>query len=118
MRLTLEPGEQCVIIRETRNGSGTGSITRTTIERVGKRDVVCANGERFNKDRLQRSNGDWSTPTLLLHPDDPRVARVMAANALSSRITRISNVIDVAVRQLRDRNPDEAVRLLREAADL
>lgn len=46
----------------------------TTVDRILKRDVVLANGERFNKERLTRENGAWGATYYLVPPTDPRVA--------------------------------------------
>jgi hypothetical protein len=50
----------------------------TTVDRILKRDVVLANGERFNKERLTRENGAWGTTYYLVPPTDPRVAETRA----------------------------------------
>lgn len=57
-----------------------GSITPTTVVRIGKRDVVLENGERINGERMSRQNGTWAPNTLLLAPDDPEVTAARAAN--------------------------------------
>lgn len=54
----LVPGaEAAIICTEAR----ALSYAPVVIERVGKRDVVCSNGARFNINSLSSSTGDWGT---------------------------------------------------------
>ena len=68
------------------------SIVMCSVERIGKRDVVLSNGDRFAKTRLIKySGGTWSTgSTELVAADDPRVKRLRTqieqSNAKSSAI--------------------------------
>ena len=45
------------------------------VDRIGNRDVVLDDGQRFNVTRLSRTDGGaWGTTTVLMSADDPRVA--------------------------------------------
>lgn len=58
---------------------GALAARATTVDRILKRDVVLANGERFSKDRLSRQDGGtWGTTYYLVPPTDPRVAETRA----------------------------------------
>lgn len=84
----MTPGAAVCIITESR--SGGGSITTTTVDRVLKRDVVLANGERFNRERPIRRAGTWDPPTRLVAADDPVVAKMRRVN----KRTRLRNTVD------------------------
>jgi hypothetical protein len=73
----LTPGAAVASVTDRR---GSMRVARSTVERIGKRDVVLANGERFNA-RTQRRNegGGWGWTVELLPADDPRVAATEAA---------------------------------------
>lgn len=61
----------------------------TTIDRVGKRDVVLTNGERFNISRLQRQDGGtWGHVVALLPPDAPAVVGAQAAHEHNEKVWR------------------------------
>ena len=58
----------------------------TTIAKIGKRDVVLANGNRFNVNRLRRNiGGAWGRSIKLLPASDPEVTEAMRA-ALQRRM--------------------------------
>lgn len=79
----LTVGAEVVELTQHHHG-GTGNIKRSTVQKIGKRDVVLANGSRFNVERLRKSqNSSWDPSTELLSPDDPRVQRVSDANRRS-----------------------------------
>lgn len=79
----LVPGAEVAEFSPRRQTHG-GHIETTTIARVLARDVVLANGHRYNADRLSKSNGStWDPPTVLLPADDPKIARAREANRLS-----------------------------------
>lgn len=67
----LAPGSQVAIV------TGAGSVQRvidTTVERVGKRDIVLANGERFSLTRL-RCNKVYRHSKHSYAPSDVLVSR-------------------------------------------
>lgn len=64
---------------QNRRGEGA-HVVATTVERLTKRDVVLANGARYNRGHLSKSNGAWSSNTYLIQATDPRVSRALAAN--------------------------------------
>ena len=70
----LQPGSEVTILRPTRSGT-TGKVTPTTVDRVLKRDIVLANGERFRRsdllgsgDHCRRNSGSAWDPSTLLVP--------------------------------------------------
>lgn len=73
---------------------GPYRIADSTVARIGKRDLVLANGERFNAASLTRRNGTWDPSTRCLHPDDPEVARARLANLRASRQSAVGRAFD------------------------
>jgi len=76
----MVPGADVVEFTPRRHGQGGGAIVETTIDRVLKRDVVLANGHRYNADNPTKRNDSWNPPTRLLAADDPEVDRARATN--------------------------------------
>lgn len=77
----LVPGQQVVLLTPARM-SGAPRLRFVTIDRVLKRDLVCDDGTRVNADQRRIRSGDaWSPDTVLLHPDDPEVAKARDAIA-------------------------------------
>jgi hypothetical protein len=67
----LTPGAEVASISPHRNVR----VARTTVDRIGKRDVVLTNGERFPVKGLRRSEGGtWGWTVELVPASDPRVA--------------------------------------------
>lgn len=100
----LYPGAPVVVVTEAQFGQH-GHVTHLTVDRILKRDVVLSDGQRFNKERLQRRNGTWDPPTDLLAPDDPKVVRVEAANLrqkASQAVFRNVDKLEKAARAYRD----------------
>lgn len=90
------PGAKAAIV--VRGNRGPESVGMVTINRVLKRDVVCSDGARFNKDRLfRREGGAWDGRTIELLPaDDPRVAEARAAVNERTRHNRIVHAANLA----------------------
>lgn len=68
----LVPGAQVVEVSEDH-------WRTNTIDRVLKRDVVLANGTRYNADTLFRSAGQNQSATTLKSANDPDVVKLLAA---------------------------------------
>lgn len=100
----LVPGATVAVVTEAQHGTH-GHVIYLCVDRILKRDVVLVDGQRFNKERLSRSNGTWSPTTDLLHPDDPKVLRVEEANArrqASQAVQRNVDRVEKAARAYRD----------------
>lgn len=81
----------------------TAHMERTTIDKVLKRDVVLANGHRYNADRPHKTHGSaWDPDTELLSADDPRVERARAANAKRRLLTAAVDDVERIGRLLRE----------------
>lgn len=105
---TPAPGDKVVALRQ-RGHSGSWSIERSTVARVGKRDVVLENGDRFPVATLvQRANSAWDPATTLHQPDDPKVRTAVLANRRENGRAKISTAHD-AFR--RDPSPSNALTL-------
>lgn len=107
----LVPGAAVATMRKRGHSLRTiTDITETTIERVLKRDVVLANGERFNVERLSRSHGAWENATYLVSIDDPRLVMAKRVNSelhAADGILRHLDIIEKEVRGWRDTGEDE-----------
>jgi hypothetical protein len=67
-------------------------IKRSTVARIGKRDVVLADGQRFNVQRLSRKEGgSYGWTVVLLPADDPRIAEAATKDAQRAREVRARN---------------------------
>jgi hypothetical protein len=88
----LVPGAD--VVEYTSIGARTAQLTPTTIDRVLTRDVVLANGHRYNADRLIIHRGRWDPSTHLLSADDPRVTAAKLANRRSNSRTQALKAID------------------------
>lgn len=75
----LAPGAEVAMLRsDWRNKLFAPTLAR--VVKVGKRDVVLDNGERFNATRLRRrEGGDWGWTVALLPASAPVVAEAQAA---------------------------------------
>lgn len=84
----VKPGAAVAVITSARH-TRHDSVKKTTIEKVGKRDIVLANGERFNvNDAWHDGNGEryiqrrsrdaWSASTFLYSIDAERVQKALA----------------------------------------
>lgn len=66
---------------EWTTGYGTASDTKagtTTVAKIGKRDVVLANGSRYNVHTLSRRvGGTWGDTWYLSAPDDPKAVAAL-----------------------------------------
>jgi hypothetical protein len=101
----LVPGQPVVIATP---GQWSGArVVDTTIDRVLRRDLVLANGERFriaswNGRRFSRANGTWSPSTYLLHPDDQDTAmyrKEADVALLRSKSTTAFRAVEDAMRE-------------------
>lgn len=87
----LVPGTE---VAELQRGANMGrTVVLTTIDRVLKRDVVLANGNRYNADRRQRSTGTWSPTWYLLLADDPEVVKALADQTRRSTVAKVENLL-------------------------
>lgn len=111
------PGDVVVIVREARHGD-VHMMVETTVDKVGKRDIVLANGERFNVSRPRKSNGAWDSPTELLKVDSDRALRLRNELNTAKRRNRASTHVDQALKLLRDRNIPDARAQLQAAIDV
>lgn len=109
-------GDRVVIAREARYG-GRHSLVETSVEKVGKRDIVLANGERFNVARPSKSNGTWGTPTILLHADDERAMRLRREVNEATRRHRAASRVEEARKLIQDGNIADAKHALQAAID-
>ena len=69
----LTVGARVASVRSVDYGR-TQEVKFAHVDRIGKRDVVLDDGERFNVTRLTRSEGSWGATTALMDANDPRVA--------------------------------------------
>jgi hypothetical protein len=87
-----EPGDRVAVLY---SAATVERVEFTTVEKVLKRDVVLANGDRFSKPHLtKRSPGAWSGGYTLLPPDHERVVRAQARIADERRRFRIRTLCD------------------------
>lgn len=63
---------------------GGGSVTSAKIAKVGARDIVLDNGQRYSVRTLHRSGAAPYSGTQLVAPNDERVAIVIAKNDLQN----------------------------------
>ena len=104
----LHPGAEVAVLH-TRHGQSGGRINRTTVDRIGKRDVVLADGQRFNVNRLRRHPGNtWDGRTEeLVAADDPKVEAVRRGIALVHASALVDRLLDKVAKS--KRNLDYAV---------
>ena len=110
----LVVGADVVEFTPSRSGVvGAGRTVRSKVARIGKRDVVLANGSRYPVATLRsRTRDAWSPTTALLSPSDPVVERALAANAATRRRGEVS----AACEQWQRSRTAEAAEQLRDAA--
>ena len=115
----IKPGAEAAILGSS-HGKPYGSITRTTIKTVGKRDIVLDNGDRFNRARpIKHPGGQWSTATCeLMAADDPRVTEMRAANRIQNRKVAARNLADDLARVIRDDDWPRAKQLAGDLAEV
>jgi hypothetical protein len=98
----MVPGAVVVEYTPHRRGH-TAHMVTTTIDRVMKRDVVLANGNRYNADRPYKTRGAaWDPDTELLAADDTKVERARAANAKRRLLTAAVDDVERIGRLLRE----------------
>lgn len=120
----LVPGARVVEFTPSRTTHG-GRIEETTIDRVLARDVVLANGNRWNADRLRKQAGTWDPTRELLSVDDPKVERAREVNRMaeaSRRARRYADALWLAINEYQSGKAgfgavDEALRSLTGAVD-
>lgn len=99
----LVPGTNVAVV--TQGGALSGTTVRfSTIDRVLKRDVVLANGDRFNADTLLRTGErvPWGPLVRLMLPDAPEVARALQAQEGRRRVSELRSVLDATTSRLRN----------------
>jgi hypothetical protein len=109
----LKPGTKVAVLSTS---AFSEHVTYASIDRVLTRDVVLDSGDRFNADiRSKRSGTQWAGRTdYLLLPDDPKVLAAQERIRFRDRRSRLLGVIELARREVRDAQNDEA---LQRAAD-
>lgn len=110
------PGDRVARLRCSLGVSSTEHVEYDTVDRVLKRDVVLASGERFAKPRLsKRGGGPFGWRIDLLPADHPRVleAEKRAEEERQRRTTR--RFLDAALEAVRGSDPgwrDEVLQVL------
>jgi hypothetical protein len=74
----LIPGARVAVYSNGRGLADSARVKFTVVDRIGKRDVVLQNGDRFNVRSLNRNLGTWSGTEYLRPADDPDVQRASA----------------------------------------
>lgn len=90
----LKVGAEVVAFTPARGMGVGGRITPSTVAKVGKRDVVLANGSRFPVRTLRKTAGTWDSSTELLPADAPVVLRAEAANRKANREATVTRTHD------------------------
>lgn len=88
----------------TYSPSDFASVKASTITKIGKRDVVLADGQRFNVNSLSRSAGTWGRTTYLTAANDPRFVRAQAEQYRRN----VSRRLGQYAQELRGAKDDEA----------
>lgn len=90
-------------------GNSGGDIVPTTVLRIGKRDVVLANGNRYNVGSLRKKRGAWDPDTYLLPPFDERVIAARQANRLDRLKSQAATAWDAFRREATQKSASELV---------
>ena len=93
-------------------------VTFTTIDRVLKRDVVLANGDRFNADRPTRSEGgSFGSSVELMRADDPSVLAAVERQKFTADRAELRSLLSDFETRVRDASDaDELGEIERELA--
>ena len=113
----LQPGSEVTVLMPSRY-KATGKVTPTTVDRVLKRDIVLANGERFRRSDLlgsgdhcrRRSGSVWDPSPLLVPRGHERERAMRAANGQERRSTAVHTAYD-EWRRARTVDAAEALRV-------
>jgi hypothetical protein len=88
-RWTPAVGDEVAVI-ESHSFWTTKVKTTSTIDRIGKRDIVLANGQRFNINSRQQVGGDTFGNSELVSINDPQLADIAAEDRLRELKTALS----------------------------
>jgi hypothetical protein len=121
----LTPGSQvCILAPGKWESDGSGRITTTTVSKIGKRDIVLDNGERFrltglHNGHVYRSSGTWEMGSQSLYPADaPEVGKMRAANRVRNIWRSVDDQADALAKAARNRDEQaaqEALSAIRES---
>jgi hypothetical protein len=93
-----------------------GNASFSTVTKIGKRDVVLADGQRFNVRSLSRNTGGtWGNTTYLLPRNDEKVAKAMRARRVRVAALEAEDAIKAWRDTLSDEDRDRAIEALRRA---
>lgn len=85
-------GDRVAVVRNDRHFK---SVQFRTVERVGKRDIVLDDGQRFSAARLAREEGGaWGWTVRLMDPDCPFVAKLKAEIAHDRKVAAARGACD------------------------
>jgi len=101
----MVPGQPVAVLRST---NATQSVKYSTIDRVLQRDVVLADGQRFNADNPVRSNGgSWDGTTEILLRTDAQVVAAGRRIVFVRRLFKVRNVQAELAMSLRSARDDD-----------
>ena len=107
----MVPGAPVVEFTRTGVSGHTARIVPTTIDCVLKRDLVLANGHRYNADNPRRRNGSWEPSTEVLPADDPLVAQAIQANRRSNTKSKALKSIDTLRAAINRMDPHQPLNM-------
>lgn len=94
MAATFIP-EVGMTVAEFSHGRRHGDAALTTIEKIGKRDIVLANGNRYNVNRMSRSvGGTWGTTWYLRPADDAQVVAALEVQRKRRIAVKVTQLLD------------------------
>lgn len=94
---------------------GIGGWSTTTVTKIGKRDIVLANGSRFNVSSLTHRSGEtWgATTSYLVSRTDENFLRVKREKAIRRSAQEVSVLMDDWLRERGELEPvREAIEIL------
>lgn len=98
----------------SRRHDGSSSILLTTIVRIGKRDVVCENGDRWPVKRLRadrirdRSDSPWLLPPDLIPADSSELQDLRSSNRVRRARLKLTEAADNLANASRKRTVTQA----------
>lgn len=103
----LVAGARAAIYNGGRGKIDQVKVTLVTVEKIGKRDVVLSNRDRYHLPRLSKDvGGAWGTTNYLVPADD---ARVVQALAYGARL-RARRAAEAALKEWSDTGDDAHAR--------
>lgn len=88
---------------------GNETVVVSTIERLTPTQVVCANGERFNRRRLTKSTSTYGPHTDLIAYDSPEGQRAVARMRRRNAIAKVRKAAAELAEIRRDGSEDDAL---------